>query len=330
MDKFWMSVGDRCSKAYIDGVKAFLHFSVCNFKETSPPIYVSYPCVRCVNHVSLSVDDVEHHLYKFGIDKNYTTWIKYVEADTNIPTNYVNNTGFACTCIPTNYDNNTGFIDTNIPTDACETVEMVNATKDNFKGDKKYQQFLQLLVDAEKPLYKGCLDLTKLSALVQLLKLKSKHGVSHKFVDELLKLLKKMLPADNEIVNNMYEGKRMMKAMGSGYEKIHVCINDCIIYYKDYKDLEACPVCNKSRWKVDEKTNKTYINTPAKVLWYFPIISQFKRLFQSKTTTENLTWHATSTNKPNVLRHPSDSPAWKAIDDRYSDTIGSDPRNLRL
>ena len=322
-----MSVGDRCSKSYRDGVKEFIKFAVRNIcDETSPPISLSCPCVKCVNHVSLSVDEVELHLYRYGIDKNYTTWIKHGEADTNIPTNYVNNTGFADTDIPTNYDN----VDTNIPTDACETVEMVNATKDNFKGDKKYQQFLQLLVDAEKPLYKGCLDFTKLSALVQLLNLKSKHGVSHKFVDELLKLLKKMLPADNEMVNNMYEGKRMMKAMGSGYEKIHVCINDCIIYYKDYKNLEACPVCNKSRWKVDEKTNKTYKNTPAKVLWYFPIIPRFKRLFQSKATAENLTWHATSTNKPGVLRHPSDSPAWKAIDDRYSDTIGSDPRNLRL
>ena len=148
MDKLWMSVGDRCSKTYRDGVKEFIHFAVRNCDETSPPISLSCPCVKCVNHVSLSVDEVELHLYRYGIDKNYTTWIKHGEADTNIPTNYVNNTGFADTDIPTNYDN----VDTNIPTDACETVEMVNATKDNFKDDKKYQQFLQLLVDAEKPI----------------------------------------------------------------------------------------------------------------------------------------------------------------------------------
>ena len=191
---------------------------------------------------------------------------------------------------------------------------------------EKYQE---LVAEAEKPLYKGCPNFTKLSALVALLNIKSKYGVGSNCLNEFLALLKKMLPEGNEIVNNTYEAKKAMKAMGSGYEKIHACINNCILYRHNYKNLAECPTCGKSRWKVDEKTKRVYENVPANVMWYFPIIPRFKRLFLAKSTTTDLRWHATSSKIPDVLRHPSDSPAWKAIDDRFPE-IGNDPRNLRL
>nr|GEV18419.1 hypothetical protein [Tanacetum cinerariifolium] len=71
---------------------------------------------------------------------------------------------------------------------------MVNATKDNFDDDDLVK-FQELLLDAEKPLYEGCPDFTKLSAIVKLLNLKGKYGASDKFFTELLGLIKKMLPA---------------------------------------------------------------------------------------------------------------------------------------
>ncbi|GJY91461.1 ribonuclease H-like domain-containing protein [Tanacetum coccineum] len=84
-----------------------------------------------------------------------------------------------------------------IPTDGPATVEMVNATKDNFDEDDLVK-FQELLLDAEKPLYEGCPDFTKLSAIVKLLNLKGKYGASDKFFTELLGLIKKMLPADSQ------------------------------------------------------------------------------------------------------------------------------------
>ncbi|GKE45104.1 putative transposase-associated domain-containing protein [Tanacetum coccineum] len=72
---------------------------------------------------------------------------------------------------------------------------MVNATKDNFDvGD--LVKFQELLLGAKKPLYEGCPDFTKLSAIVKLLNLKGKYGASDKFFTELLGLIKKMLPAE--------------------------------------------------------------------------------------------------------------------------------------
>ncbi|GKC57014.1 hypothetical protein Tco_1084612, partial [Tanacetum coccineum] len=101
------------------------------------------------------------------------------------------------------------------------TVEMVNATKDTFDVDDLVK-FRELLLDVEKPLYKGCPDFTKLSAIVKLLNLKGKYGASDNFFTELLGLIKKMLPAGNEMVEKTYQAKQVMKLMGSGYKKIHI------------------------------------------------------------------------------------------------------------
>nr|GEW83632.1 hypothetical protein [Tanacetum cinerariifolium] len=119
--------------------------------------------------------------------------------------------------------------------------------------------------DADKPLYKGCPDFTKLSAIVKLLNLKGKYGASDKFFTELLGLLKKMLPAGNEMVKITYQAKQLMRMMGSGYKKIHICSNNCILYWKDNKELTVCPTCGISRWKVDNKTHKVYENILAEV-----------------------------------------------------------------
>ncbi|XP_023747773.1 uncharacterized protein LOC111895950 [Lactuca sativa] len=196
-----------------------------------------------------------------------------------------------------------------MPTDAAENLDMVEAVEENFSGNP--DKFRELIEDAEKPLYTGCLNFTKLSAINQLLNLKSKYG-------------------ETKMYSSTYEVKKAFKAMGSGYTKIHACVNNCILYRKEYIDLVACPTCGKSRWKVDEKINKIYNNIHAKCLWYFSITPRFKRLFQSKTTTKDLTWHAIERMVDvGVLIHLADSPAWAAIDDKYPD-FDSEPRNLRL
>ena len=83
---------------------------------------------------------------------------------------------------------------------------MVNDTKENFDEDD-LAKFQELLLDAEKPLYQGCPDVSQLSGIVKLLNLKCKYGASDKFFTELLGLLKKMLPAGNEMVEKTYQAK---------------------------------------------------------------------------------------------------------------------------
>ncbi|XP_026415967.1 uncharacterized protein LOC113311320 [Papaver somniferum] len=149
------------------------------------------------------------------------------------------------------------------------------------------------------------------------------------FFNELLPLLKDMLPKEgNLMARSTYQAKKILKAMGSGYTKIHACINNCILYWNEYKDEKVCPTCKAPRWKVN-RDGKVYENVPAKVLWYFDIIPRFQRLFQWKPTTEDLIWHDTTRNKDGVLRHSTDSHAWIEIDNNFPEIKG-DPRNLRL
>ncbi|GKE90816.1 putative transposon, En/Spm-like protein, partial [Tanacetum coccineum] len=92
-----------------------------------------------------------------------------------------------------------------IPTDGPATVEMVNATKDNFDEDDLVK-FEELLLDTEKPLYKGYPDIIKLSAIVKLLNLKDSQAwrtIDEKFpeIAKDLRNLRLGISADGVDVN---------------------------------------------------------------------------------------------------------------------------------
>ncbi|XP_073133518.1 uncharacterized protein [Henckelia pumila] len=82
-----------------------------------------------------------------------------------------------------------------------------------------------------------------------------------------------------------------------------------------------------SLWKLGKKA--TLNGVPAKVLWYFPPIPRFQRLFRNKEICKELTWHADKRVLDGYLRHPADAPAWKVVDHRWPD-FAAEPRNLRL
>ena len=131
------------------------------------------------------MDVVDDHLFRNGIDQTYTNWNKHGETE-EPPRSYVYEHNFD---MDTSNDVDTTNMNTKMTTDAAETVEMVEAVEENFIGNP--DKFRELIEDAEKPLYTGCHNFTKLSAIIQLLKLKSMYGVSDKCFTELLVLIKK-------------------------------------------------------------------------------------------------------------------------------------------
>nr|KYP33207.1 hypothetical protein KK1_045953 [Cajanus cajan] len=133
--------------------------------------------------------------------------------------------------------------------------------------------FDRLASDANTSLYDGCTKFTRLSAVLKLLKLKAGNGWSDKSFTELLTLLKDMLPKDNVLPNRMYEAKKMLSSIGMSYQKIHACPNDCILFRNEYASLDKCPKCNVLRYKKNK--------VPTKVVWYFPIIPRFRRMYRS-------------------------------------------------
>ncbi|KAL6345336.1 hypothetical protein AAG906_015819 [Vitis piasezkii] len=204
---------------------------------------------------------------------------------------------------------------------------MVQAAQEDCKNDP--ESFQRLLKDAEKPLYPGCRNFTKLSALIKLYNLKARFGWSDKSFSELLEMLGNMLPVNNELPLSMYEAKKTLNTLGMEYEKIHACPNDCILYRNELKDASSCPTCGTSRWKTDKTGTKKRKGVPAKVMWYFPPVPRFRRMFQSLKIAKELIWHAEERDFDGKMRHPSDSPSWKLVDHRWPE-FSSEPRNLRL
>ena len=63
-----------------------------------------------------------------------------------------------------------------------------------------------------------------------MLQWKAENGVTDRGFEKLLKKLKNMLPKDNKLPASMYEAKKVVCPLGLEVQKIHACINDCILY----------------------------------------------------------------------------------------------------
>ncbi|XP_026398281.1 uncharacterized protein LOC113294073 [Papaver somniferum] len=214
MDKSWMST-DRTKKRYREGVAAFLRYAVNHLKEegeTYDEFLMLFPCTDCLNLCACSVGDVEDHLFINGIDQTYTIWNKHGEKDEAITSSR-----------PVNVNNDEDF-GMGTPTDAPDTIDMMQAAEE-FADDPI--KFKKLLENDEKTLYEGCPNFTKLSTIVQLFKLKSKHGVSD------------MLPKEgNLMAKSTYQAKKILKAMGSGWKvdrdgKVYENVPAKVLWYFD-------------------------------------------------------------------------------------------------
>ena len=85
-------------------------------------------------------------------------------------------------------------------------VELMLAADDDYKNDPDF--FETLLEDAQKHLYPGCRNFTKLHTLVKLYNLKAWYGWSDKSFSKLLGIVGDMLPLNNELPLSMCEEKR--------------------------------------------------------------------------------------------------------------------------
>ncbi|KAL0534720.1 hypothetical protein IC582_029012 [Cucumis melo] len=146
---------------------------------------------------------------------------------------------------------------------------------------------------------------------------------------ELLKTLKEILSTTNKLSNSLNEAKKTLGALRMEYEKIYACPTNCCFYRKEFTNVIECPKCGQSRWKNVNDTNEGRKKIPSKVIWYFPPIPRFKRLFRSIECAENLTWHASERIEDDKLQYSADSPTWKLVNFKWPD-FNFKPRNFRL
>lgn len=82
------------------------------------------------------------------------------------------------------------------------------------------QKFYDILSVADKKLCPRCTQYSKLSFVAQIMSMKSKHHMSERNFNEMLKHMKEIVSEDNAMTNNFYSTKKLLRGMGLPVEKI--------------------------------------------------------------------------------------------------------------
>ncbi|KAL8093735.1 hypothetical protein AgCh_035571 [Apium graveolens] len=207
------------------------------------------------------------HLYENGFSLGYTEWIWHGEK-----------------CVETRFSAGSTYPPPPVPDNfaGTQTKNVCEAAYGTGDYDEEAHKFKRFVADAEQPLFEGS-DCTKLESMLKLYNWKSRFGIGDAAFTELLSSVGSFLPTGHVLPVNAYEAKKNLSDLGLDYIKFHACPSDWILYRGIYSESSKCPKCNLSRWKLG-KDGRVRTNIPAKVVWYFPIIPRFKRLFKSAST----------------------------------------------
>ena len=192
------------------------------------------------------------------------------------------------------------------------------------------QKLFNMLRLANQEVWPGCENHSQLSVVARMLNIKAEHRLSERCFDDLCQLMKEMLPTDNVMPDDFYGTKKLVQGLGLPVEKIHCCLNGCMIYWGEDTDLTSCKVYAAPRYKRQKgRSGKNQTNIPHKKMYYFPLTPRLQRLYASNVTAKEMRWHAEHEAEEGVMRHCSDSPAWKHFNNIYP-TFASESRNVRL
>nr|AAN09857.1 putative transposon protein [Oryza sativa Japonica Group]AAP52582.1 transposon protein, putative, CACTA, En/Spm sub-class [Oryza sativa Japonica Group] len=290
MDRSWMYTTGlrRQYKEYRDGVLSFIKAAEEDRIRRNDK-YMCCPCSDCRNEILWEDEkEVHAHLIRRGFMERYTCWVMmHGEQDLGTDGAAADGSG-ADNHEEGDEEEHDMFVPSPlggeiVDVDPDMLQDMLRDVDDPAMNERDSMKFSRLVSDSETPLYAGCKPKhTKLSATLDLMKLKASSGWSDKSFTELLGILKDMLPQENTLPETTYEAKQVLCPLGLEVRRIHACPNDCILYHKQYANLDACLVCKASRYKRKKsagKGKKSKRGGPAKVVWYLPIIDHFKRIF---------------------------------------------------
>ncbi|KAA0064176.1 CACTA transposable element [Cucumis melo var. makuwa] len=166
--------------------------------------------------------------------------------------------------------------------------------------DRTNNIFYDLLNEERNELYPGCSEFSSLNFLVKLMHVKVLNGWSNKSFDMLLELLRTTFPmCSTTIPSSFYEVKRKLCDLGLRYKTIQACKYDCVLFWKEFADLQHCLTCGEVKYKVNHNKGKKF------------------RIRDKCVETDD------------VLRHSADAEGWKHFDSEFPD-FAFDPRNVRL
>jgi hypothetical protein len=181
---------------------------------------------RCFDKVILT-----KHLIQNGFTVDYETWVFHGEKYTVV-------------AVEESVNDRAG---------ADKMDEMLEAIRLEFELDTEdpptpeVKEFFRLLKASEKPLHEH-MKVTVLAFVTWHMAIKSKFFFSNNCYNELLKLIGDVLPNLNKLPKDMYHSKKLIKGLGMDYEKIDVCQNIWMLFWKEHKEEKNCLKCGKPRY----------------------------------------------------------------------------------
>jgi hypothetical protein len=116
--------------------------------------------------------------------------------------------------------------------------EMLDAIRLEFEINREdpptleVQKFFDILKATEELLHEHT-TLSVLAFVTHITSIKSKFAFSNKCYKELLRLFNDVLPSNHKMSKDMYQSKKILSPLGMEYEKIDVCNDNCMIFYKE-------------------------------------------------------------------------------------------------
>jgi hypothetical protein len=128
--------------------------------------------------------------------------------------------------------------------------------------------------------------------------IKSKFAFSINCYKELVDLISEVLPTGHKMPNDMYQSKKLLEGLGMEYDKIDVCQDNCMLFWKEHGREQKCLKCGKSRYVelVNEDGEKVVTKFAHKQLRYMPLTPRVKPLFLSRKTAMHMRWHKDCTD----------------------------------
>nr|GEW27019.1 hypothetical protein CTI12_AA507610 [Tanacetum cinerariifolium] len=260
MDKSWMNIVHRLTiSRYELGVKEFLKFA---YRLKNKSLLIPCPCKICDNFRNHKKRIVYSHLMQNGISAGYDEWTHHGEScdvlDDDSDDDDVSFNDEEARSDNMNGDNDD---DDDADDDLDEMLDNIGqgtwgdkwktSVESSSSIDKDLESLRRLLEESHQELYTGCQSYSKFSFIVTMLHLKTTNGWSNKSFNDTLNVFKKALPSPSSVPTNFYEAKKYIRDLGFRGEKIHACVNDCVLYRGKYKSLAECPnkKCTEPRFK---------------------------------------------------------------------------------
>jgi hypothetical protein len=101
------------------------------------------------------------------------------------------------------------------------------------------EAFFKLLKASEEPLHEHT-EVTLLAFITRLMVIKSKYFFSNKCYNDLVKLISDILLKPHNMPKDIYQSKKMMSAPGLKYEKIDVCPDNYMLFWKEHANEKKC------------------------------------------------------------------------------------------